>query len=150
MISRRKFIQNTGAGLFLTAIPYTSNGLNNIKKYELTAKKSKYSFEKNQNKVYDIVVMIQGDEPMINAEMIEEALEPMLKSSEIIITNLIGRIESQEEFNDPNCIKVVCDSNNDALLIRQSKYLSFDFENFIILFKSFSFERSPLIRKTFV
>ena len=50
MISRRKFIQNTGAGLFLTAIPYTTNALNNIKKYELTAKKSKYSFEKNQNK----------------------------------------------------------------------------------------------------
>jgi 3-deoxy-manno-octulosonate cytidylyltransferase (CMP-KDO synthetase) len=72
-------------------------------------------FEKSQNKVYDIIVMIQGDEPMINAEMIEEALEPMLKSSEIVIANLIGRIESKEEFNDPNCIKVVCDSNNDAL-----------------------------------
>ena len=34
MISRRKFIQNTGAGLFVTAIPYTTNALNNIKKYE--------------------------------------------------------------------------------------------------------------------
>jgi len=33
MISRRKFIQNTGAGLFLTAVPYTTNALNNIKKY---------------------------------------------------------------------------------------------------------------------
>ena len=50
MISRRTFIQNTGAGLFLTAIPNTTNAINNIKKYELTAKKSKYSFEKNQNK----------------------------------------------------------------------------------------------------
>ena len=35
MISRRKFIQNTGAGLFLTAIPYSTNALNNIKKYDL-------------------------------------------------------------------------------------------------------------------
>ena len=34
MISRRKFIQNTGAGLFVTAIPYTTNALNNIKKYD--------------------------------------------------------------------------------------------------------------------
>ena len=50
MISRRKFIQNTGAGLFLTAIPNNTNAVNSIKKFELTAKKSKYSFEKNQNK----------------------------------------------------------------------------------------------------
>ena len=50
MISRRKFIQNTGAGLFLTAIPNTTNAIYSIKKFELTAKKSKYSFEKNQNK----------------------------------------------------------------------------------------------------
>ena len=50
MISRRKFIQNTSAGLFLTAIPNTTNAINSIKKFELTAKKSKYSFEKNQNK----------------------------------------------------------------------------------------------------
>ena len=32
-----------------------------------------------------------------------------------MITNLMGKIESKDEFQDSNCIKVVCDKNNDAL-----------------------------------
>ena len=64
---------------------------------------------------FDIVVMVQGDEPMINSDMISEALSPMLDDSKILITNLLGKIESKEEFEDPNCIKVVCDLNNNAL-----------------------------------
>ena len=37
-------------------------------------------------------------------------------------------------------------SNNEALFIRQSKYLSFDLANLIILFISFSLLRSPLTK----
>ena len=50
MITRRKFIKRTCAGLFLSGIPYSTKALSNIKKYELTAKKAKHSFEKNMNK----------------------------------------------------------------------------------------------------
>ena len=38
---------------------------------------------------YDIIVMVQGDEPMTHPDMIAEAINPMLKSKEIIITNLM-------------------------------------------------------------
>ena len=64
---------------------------------------------------YDIVVMIQGDEPMIHPNMIEEAVNPMLKDPKINIVNLLGVIESVEEFKDRNCIKVVLDQNSNAL-----------------------------------
>jgi len=37
-------------------------------------------------------------------------------------------------------------SNNDALLIKQSKYFNFDFENFISFFRSCSFARLPFIK----
>ena len=37
-------------------------------------------------------------------------------------------------------------SNNEALLIKQSKYLNLDFANFTILFTSFSTLRSPLTK----
>ena len=47
--------------------------------------------------------------------MISEALDPMLDDSEIMITNLLGKIDDEEEFEDRNCIKVVCDLNNNAL-----------------------------------
>ena len=59
--------------------------------------------------------MVQGDEPMTHPEMITEAVTPMLSNSEILIVNLLGNIETTEEFEDRNCIKVVCDLNSDAL-----------------------------------
>ena len=71
--------------------------------------------EKEDNINYDIVVMVQGDEPMIHPDMINEAISPMLEDSEILITNLLGTIENTDEFEDKNCIKVVCNLNNDAL-----------------------------------
>lgn len=64
---------------------------------------------------YDIVIMVQGDEPMIHPNMISEAVKPMIDNLDIMVTNLIGKIETMEEFEDMNCIKVVCDLNNDAL-----------------------------------
>lgn len=71
--------------------------------------------ESINNTKYDIVVMVQGDEPMIIPEMIDEALSPMIKNHEIKVVNLLGKINSNEEFEDRNCIKVVCDLNSDAL-----------------------------------
>ena len=71
--------------------------------------------EQEDNIKFDIVVMVQGDEPMIHPEMITEAVSPMLNDSGILITNLLGKIESIEEFKDRNCIKVVCDLNSNAL-----------------------------------
>ena len=70
--------------------------------------------ERNGNK-YDIVVMVQGDEPMVNEGMITEALKPMLSDHNIKITNLLGKISSDEELFSKNTIKVICDSNYDAI-----------------------------------
>jgi 3-deoxy-manno-octulosonate cytidylyltransferase (CMP-KDO synthetase) len=65
--------------------------------------------------LYDIVVMVQGDEPMIHPGMIAEAVEPMLRDPMLQVVNLLGKIESSAEFEDRNCIKVVCDLQGDAL-----------------------------------
>jgi 3-deoxy-manno-octulosonate cytidylyltransferase (CMP-KDO synthetase) len=65
--------------------------------------------------IYDIVVMVQGDEPMTHSDMIKEAVTPMLDDPKILVTNLLGSIQNIEEFEDRNCIKVVCDLNSDAL-----------------------------------
>jgi 3-deoxy-manno-octulosonate cytidylyltransferase (CMP-KDO synthetase) len=73
------------------------------------------TIEQEDSIKYDIVVMVQGDEPMIHPNMITEALSPMLDDSEILITNLLGKIQNNEEFEDRNCIKVVCNLNSDAL-----------------------------------
>ncbi|MHB8475464.1 MAG: 3-deoxy-manno-octulosonate cytidylyltransferase [Steroidobacteraceae bacterium] len=64
---------------------------------------------------FDIVVMVQGDEPLVHPEMISESVTPMLTDPAILVTNLLGRISGDAEFEDRNCIKVVCDLKGDAL-----------------------------------
>lgn len=63
----------------------------------------------------DIVVMVQGDEPMVTPEMISAAIAPMLDDRSIQCVNLAHRITSRDEYLDPNTIKVVMNETNDAL-----------------------------------
>ncbi len=71
--------------------------------------------EKEEGVTYDIVVMVQGDEPMTHPDMISEAVQPMIDDPSLKIVNLLGEIISDEEFEDRNCIKVVCDLKGNAL-----------------------------------
>lgn len=64
---------------------------------------------------FDVVVMVQGDEPMVHPDMVREALEPLIADSGIRVTNLLGEIRDIAEFEDRNCIKVVCDLSGNAL-----------------------------------
>ena len=76
----------------------------------------------------DIVVMIQGDEPMITPEMIQTALEPFRSDSSVSCVNLVHRITSQQEFIDPNTIKVVADVSDNALYFSRSPIPHVDLE----------------------
>jgi 3-deoxy-manno-octulosonate cytidylyltransferase (CMP-KDO synthetase) len=68
------------------------------------------------NKVrYDIVVMVQGDEPMTHPDMIAEAIQPLIDDPAVQIVNLLGEIQDVSEFEDRNCIKVVCDLDLNAM-----------------------------------
>ena len=71
--------------------------------------------ERKYNIQYDIIVMVQGDEPMTEPDMIEEAVKPMLDNSLINVVNLCADIKDDSEFKDKNCIKVVLDKDYNAL-----------------------------------
>lgn len=71
--------------------------------------------EKVNNTLYDIVVMVQGDEPMTHPDMIAEAVQPILDDAGVKVVNLLGQIRDITEFEDRNCIKVVCDLQRNAL-----------------------------------
>jgi len=71
--------------------------------------------EKSNSCKADIVVMIQGDEPMITPEMIDAAVSPITGDRTIEVVNLMATIESVEEFEDPNEVKVVVGNDNNAL-----------------------------------
>ena len=70
--------------------------------------------EEMEGSRYDIVVMVQGDEPMTHPEMLEEALKPMLQDPKVLIVNLMYPID-KDELEDRNCVKVVCDLESNAM-----------------------------------
>ena len=63
----------------------------------------------------DILVMVQGDEPMDTPEMITEALAPMMYDEAVQVVNLMRRIDSETEFEDPNNVKVVVGPDGNAI-----------------------------------
>jgi 3-deoxy-manno-octulosonate cytidylyltransferase (CMP-KDO synthetase) len=65
----------------------------------------------------DTLVMIQGDEPMITPEMIQSALDPFRSDPSTSCVNLVHRIARQQEFIDPNTIKVVAESRRDIAFL---------------------------------
>jgi 3-deoxy-manno-octulosonate cytidylyltransferase (CMP-KDO synthetase) len=71
--------------------------------------------EQANNTRYDIIIMVQGDEPMTHHDMIAEAVQPLLNDPEVQVANLLGEITDMNEFEDRNCIKVVCDLHLNAL-----------------------------------
>jgi 3-deoxy-manno-octulosonate cytidylyltransferase (CMP-KDO synthetase) len=71
--------------------------------------------EKATGTQVDIVVMIQGDEPMLRPEMIDEAVRPILDNESVVVTNLMAPLKTGEEHDDINEVKVVVDRQSFAL-----------------------------------
>lgn len=107
--------------------------------------------EASTNMRFDIVVMVQGDEPMTHPDMISEATNPMKLDASIKVVNLVAEIQSDEEFEDRNCIKVVCDKNEDALYFSREPIPTRNKTNNVLLQKQvciIPFRRDFLIEYT--
>lgn len=62
----------------------------------------------------DIVVMVQGDEPLIHPDTIAQTLGHFADPA-VEIVNIMSRIRTREHFEDPNNVKVVVRDDQDAL-----------------------------------
>jgi 3-deoxy-manno-octulosonate cytidylyltransferase (CMP-KDO synthetase) len=67
----------------------------------------------------DIVVVVQGDEPLLNPEMIDLAIKPLIENNDILVSNLCSVI-TENEWSDPGEVKVVCDLEMNALYMSRS------------------------------
>lgn len=63
----------------------------------------------------DLVVMVQGDEPMTHPDMIDTAVAPFRDDATLECVNLVRRIEHEADYLDANTIKVVMNQQGDAL-----------------------------------
>jgi len=63
----------------------------------------------------EIVVNIQGDEPLIDPHVVEQALQPLLAEEAVVMSTLCTRLKDEGQWRDPNVVKVVRAANGDAL-----------------------------------
>jgi 3-deoxy-manno-octulosonate cytidylyltransferase (CMP-KDO synthetase) len=70
--------------------------------------------ERSTGRPVDIVVMVQGDEPMIVPAMLDEALQPLFDDESVQLVNLMAPID-EAAAADPNEIKVALDRRGNAL-----------------------------------
>ena len=68
----------------------------------------------------DIVVNVQGDEPLIDPAMIDLALQPFIEEAELQMGTLKTRIKCLHDFLSPNVVKVVTDNRDNALYFSRS------------------------------
>ena len=63
----------------------------------------------------ELIVMVQGDEPMTHPEMINAAVEPFRHDPLLGCVNLVRAIDNETDLYDVNTIKVVMNQQGDAL-----------------------------------
>ena len=73
------------------------------------------TIESESGSQHDIIVLVQGDEPMIHPEMIDLTVQALKDDPDLFVVNGVAEIQTLEEFKDPNEIKVVFDRNMDAI-----------------------------------
>jgi len=63
----------------------------------------------------DIVLNVQGDQPLFEPVQIDEVVQPLLEDPAIVMATLIYRIRRAEEITHPNAVKVVVDRDGFAI-----------------------------------
>lgn len=68
----------------------------------------------------EIVVNIQGDEPLIDPSAIDAVIEPLFNDSSISVATLMWEIIDPQDAENPNVVKVVTDLDGFALYFSRS------------------------------
>ncbi len=69
---------------------------------------------------HDVVVNIQGDQPLFPEEIVEQVARPLLDDPALPMSTLIYKIIREEEIHDPNHVKTVFDRDDYALYFSRS------------------------------
>lgn len=68
----------------------------------------------------DIVVNIQGDEPLVSASMIDGMVSALCKDKASPMATVITPLSNEKDLENPNVVKVVIDKNDCALYFSRS------------------------------
>ena len=72
----------------------------------------------------DIVVCVQGDEPMMHTKMIENVLRPIYKNKKINSTVLAMDIVDENQFRDKNAVKIIHKLSGKYCILLELQFLT--------------------------
>ncbi len=64
---------------------------------------------------FDVIINVQGDEPLIESSMINSLITPFIEEPELKMATLKYKLDNMEDVNNPNIVKVICDKNDYAI-----------------------------------
>jgi 3-deoxy-manno-octulosonate cytidylyltransferase (CMP-KDO synthetase) len=73
-----------------------------------------HKYAEQHNEDIDVVINIQGDEPMLEPESLEE-LASSFKDADVEMATLITQVKNIHDLNDPGVVFVVFNKDHDAL-----------------------------------
>lgn len=78
-------------------------------------------YEAVKNMDCDVIINVQGDEPLIRARDIERIVDLFSRKQNIEMVTLISQMKDDKEIDDPNNVKVVLDIEGNALFFSRSR-----------------------------
>lgn len=76
--------------------------------------------EAMENLPGEIVVMVQGDEPLLIPGTISDLVAPLLADPSLPIVNLLSPLESVEDYSNPNIVKAACNLKGDIMFFSRA------------------------------
>ncbi len=73
----------------------------------------------------DIIVMVQGDEPLLVPDAVERIAQPLRDRPEVVCTNLLSPLESDADLANPNIVKAVCAQDGRVMFLSRSSIPSY-------------------------
>lgn len=67
-----------------------------------------------------IIVNVQGDEPLIDPKIIDATIQPLLDSPDVPMATARRRLTDVDDVRNPNIVKVICDLRGRALYFSRS------------------------------
>jgi 3-deoxy-manno-octulosonate cytidylyltransferase (CMP-KDO synthetase) len=72
-----------------------------------------------------IVVMVQGDEPLLVPDAITQVARPLRERPDVVCTNLLSPLESDEDLANVNIVKAVCALDGRVMFLSRSSIPSY-------------------------
>lgn len=68
----------------------------------------------------EIVVMVQGDEPLLQPAAITQVAAPLLRDASVQAVNLLSPLESEQDLASPDIVKAVCNRSFDVMFLTRA------------------------------